>query len=88
MKNYKIVYTYFNRGLMEEEEMTLGGLPLPDALAQVRQMAYNFCYEDFAIRQVYAETEDGKAWTEVQDWAEIEYQHEKYLAEQAKREGA
>ena len=76
MKYYKIIYTYFSRGLMEEEEMMVGGLTLPDALAYVRQMAYIFCHEDFEISKVYAETEteDGTGWTEVPDWAEIESQ--------------
>lgn len=84
MKHYKIIYTYFNRGIMEEEETMLGGLSLPDALAHVRQMAYLDCYEDFAIRQVYAETEDGTAWQKVQDWAGIEYRHERYLKRETK----
>ncbi len=72
MKYYKVIYTYFSHGLMEEEEMLVGGMSLPDALAYVRQMAYIFCHEDFEISKVYAE--DGTDWTEVQDWAEIESQ--------------
>ena len=82
MKQYKIVYTYFSRGLMEEE-MTLGGL----SLAYVRPMAYLYCYEDFSISKVYAE--DGTAWVEVSDWAGIECQAEKARrdAETRKEEG-
>ena len=91
-QQYRIVYTYFNRGFMEEEEMTLEGLSLPEALTYVRQMAYLFCYEDFAINKVYmaaAHTATRIVWLEVQDWAEIEHQAEwaKRNAETRKEEG-
>ena len=67
MKHYKIVYTYFSRGLMEEQEMMFRGLSMTDALACVRQMAYFYCMEDFCVRKVYVKTDDGTAWEEVHD---------------------
>lgn len=83
MNCYKIIYTYFSRGIEEEEEMTFGGLSMLDAIAYVRQMAYIFCHEDFAVRKVYVETDNGTAWAEVPDWTDTEYQHQRYLAEKA-----
>ena len=79
MKYYKIVYTYYNRGIEDEQEMLINRPSLPDALACVRQMAYTDCLEDFAIRQVYVESDDRAAWVEMPDWADIEYQHQKIM---------
>ena len=79
MKYYKIVYTYYNRGVEDEQEMLINKPSLPDALTYVRQMAYTDCLEDFAIREVYVKADDKTAWVEVPDWEEIERQRRKEM---------
>ena len=76
MKYYKIVYTYYNRGINDEQEMLIRKPSLSDALAYVRQMARTDCLEDFSIRKVYVEADDKTAWVEVPDWTDIEFQHQ------------
>lgn len=79
MRYYKIVYTYFNRGIDDEQEMLIRKPSLSDALAYVRQMAHIDCMEDFAIRKIYVEADDKTDWVEVADWADIEFQHQKKM---------
>ena len=59
----KIIYTYFNRGVEDEQEMLVGQLSLPEAVIFTRQMAHVQCLQDFEIKQVFTETDAG--WEEV-----------------------
>ena len=76
MKYYKIVYTYYSKGI-EEEEITVKKQSMFEALAYVRSTAHLFCLEDFCVRKVYVETEDGTAWAEVPDWADMENEYQR-----------
>lgn len=80
---HKIIYTYFNRGIEDEQEMLIGQLSLPEAVIFVRRMAHVQGLSDFAIRAVYVESDDKTAWLEVPNWEEIEYEYRKRKREEA-----
>lgn len=83
MRRYKIVYTHGNHSIDDDNSMTFSGLEMLDALAYIRHLAVALNMTDFRIMNVFAETDDG-GWAEVSSWADDEYQHQLYLAEQAR----